>query len=144
MQPREVIKNVTCQSHASQSLHTATENSYSCTSNQHGTTHQSLIFEGSNTWNDVVKGLGVSLHAVPEFKWTGTAVQQQVSGTDVKQWWSWMNGHKQWFSNGYQEETWNNDDIGWTVRNTVNLGYNITSGVSCKDCLYLRITKITF
>jgi hypothetical protein len=77
-------------------------------------------------------------------EWSQTVVQQWVSGTDMKQWRCWMNGQKQWFSNGYQEETWNNDDIGWTVTNTVNLGYNITSGVSCKDCLYLRITKITF
>jgi len=47
-----------------------------------------------------------------------TVVQQCVWGRDVKQWRCWMNGHEHWFSNGYGEETWNNDDVGWTVTNS--------------------------
>jgi hypothetical protein len=73
-----------------------------------------------------------------------TVVQHCVSERGMKQWWCWMNGHKQWFSIAYREEAWNNGNVGWTVTNTVNLGYNIPSGVPCKDCLYLRIIQITF
>jgi len=47
-----------------------------------------------------------------------TVVQQWISGTDVKQWRCWMNGHKQWFSNGYREHVkqwrcWMNSHKQW-------------------------------
>jgi hypothetical protein len=59
-------------------------------------------------------------------EWSQTAVRHWVSGTDVKQWRYWINGHKHWFSIGYQEQTWNNGDVqmwnngnvGWTVINS--------------------------
>ena len=44
---------------------------------------------------------------------------EQRFSIGCQQWWRcWMNGHKQWFSNGYREQTWNNDDVGWTVTNS--------------------------
>ena len=95
----------------------------------------------------------------------GTVVQRWISRADMKQWWCWTNSHKQWFSNGYREETWNDDDGGRTVTNSgsaTGIGKRretvimldewsqiqstlvITYGVSRKECLYLRIIQIMF
>jgi len=63
-----------------------------------------------------IRNRRVTMTMLDEQSWT--VVQQWVMGRDVKQWRCWMNSHEQWFSNGYREETWNNDDVGWTVMNS--------------------------
>jgi hypothetical protein len=163
MWPREVIKDVTCQSQASQSPPTLPQvirtlvcltntkqpinylSLKSCTHemtswkvwefryllylNLNGREQRFINGYWEQTWNNddgwTVKNSGSAMGIRRDVKqrWcrvngSQTVVQQWVLGRDVKQWQCRMNGHQQWFSSGYQEETWNNEDVGWTVTNS--------------------------